>query len=398
MNMEKFLFTDGCDVCLYSDGEVTRRGSKFIEKYKNAAQSVERASNWKYEGEGAMFRGDYRRRPVTDEDFASALGGVFFGADESEAVYSFTVGATSGIYKINLNDEKAEETHVINSVEYKFAGGCCASGQALLATSISRGDYCSDIAVFDLKSSDYRTVTEGDTLDCDPFISPDDANDIYFSSRGVGRGSQGEFVAYSPAAICKLNLSELDIKEVASSNKYSYFKPVLFGGKLYVLRTPAKEKSPNPLIEIILIPFRILQAIVNFINAFVRMFTGKSLASGGNNPTKEREYDSRKDFIRGNLINVEKERKKNAKKDKSDYGFIPQSWQIVEVGSGEVIKGGVADYDILADGTFIVTNGRRIFAIKDGKTKKLCNAERCLCVAAMHSTKKECDLFGYSIF
>ena len=149
------------------------------------------------------------------------------------------------------------------------------------------------------------------------------------------------------------------------------------------------------MIEILLIPFRIIQAIVNFINVFVTFFTGKSLASGGSNPAKGRKYDSREEFVKGNLINAEKEMKKNAKKNKGDYGFIPLSWQLVEVGTGKVIKSGIADYDILSDGTIIATNGRRVFAIKDGDCKKLAEAERCLCVAAKHESVKKTELFEF---
>ena len=157
----------------------------------------------------------------------------------------------------------------------------------------------------------------------------------------------------------------------------------MFNGKLYAIRLHAKEKKPNPIIEILLIPFRIVQAIVNFINVFVKAFTGKSLASGGDNPAKGREYDSRKEFVKGNLVNCEEEMKKNARGDKNDYGFIPHDWKIVEVESGTVIAAGAADFDVLPDGTFIYTNGRRIFAVKDGKREKLCNAERCLNVACV---------------
>ena len=172
-------------------------------------------------------------------------------------------------------------------------------------------------------------------------------------------------------------------------------KPIEFGGRLYAITAPVKEKRPNPIIEILLIPFRIVQAIVNFINVFVTAFTGKSLASGGDNPAKGREYDSRKEYVKGNLINYEKELKKNKSKKDKDYGFIPQSWKLIEVASGDVIKSGVADFDILQDGTFIVTNGRRIFAVKDGKTTKLCNTEKCLTVACVHRSQTKTDLFDF---
>ena len=392
--MDKFLYTDGSDVCLYDNGKITKNKSKFIENYKNTALNVERSRSWKHSGEGAQFRGDVR--PGEDEiSIAERINGVYMTSDEAEAVYSFTVNQTSGIYKMRFDDEKAAEVHIINSIEYEFSGGCLDCASEMLAISVKRNFCNSDIALFDMKSGDYKVITDGDTLDEDPFISPKDANIVYFSSRGTGRDGGGNFAGFSPAAICKLDIAALTVDEVAVSEKYGYIKPVFHGGKLYAIRIPAKEKGANPLIEIALIPFRIIQAIANFINVFVTFFTGKSLASGGSNPAKGRKYDSREEFVKGNLINAEKEMKKNAKKNKGDYGFIPLSWQLVEVETGKVIKSGIADYDILSDGTIIATNGRRVFAIKDGDCKKIAEAERCLCVAAKHESVKKTELFEF---
>lgn len=391
--MEKFFFADGSDICEYSDGEVIKRHSKAIENYKNSALSVERSKSWKHSGEGAQFRGDVR----PDEDtlnFAASVNGVY-PVNDGEAVYSFKINRTSGIYKLDMTDEKSPEVHIINSVDGEFSGGCLDVSSGTLVCSVAGNDFNSDIAVFDIKSGDYKTVTDGDTLDCDPFISPDDGNVIYFTSRGAGRDGDGNFIKYSNASICKLNLSALTVDEVKSDEKYNYMKPMLFGGKLYAISAPAKEKRGNPFLEILLIPFRIVQAIANFINAFVIMFTGKSLASGGANPAKGRKYDSRKEYVKGNLINYEKELKRNKKGKDKDYGFIPLSWKLIEVESGKVIKNGVADYDILPDGTFIVTNGRRIFAVKDGKCTKLCNTEKCLVLACAHESETKNDLFGF---
>lgn len=392
--MDKFLFADGNEVCLYDDGKITKCNSRFIENYKNTTLNVERSRSWKHSGEGAQFRGDVR--PGQDDiSFSERINGVYFTGDEAEAAYSFTVNQTSGIYKMRFDDEKAAEVHIINSIDYEFSGGCLDCSSGMLATSVKR-NYCnSDIALFDMKSGDYKVITDGDTLDEDPFICPDDGNIIYFSSRGAGRDGNGNFAGYSPAAVCRLNISALEVDEVAVSEKYSFVKPVYHGGKLYAIKIPAKEKGANPLIEIILIPFRIIQAIANFINVFVTAFTGKSLASGGGNPAKGRKYDSREEFVKGNIINAEKEMKKNAKKNKGDYGFIPLSWQLVEVESEKVIKSGIADYDILSDGTVIATNGRRIFAIKDGKCTKIADTEKCLCVSAKHNSSKKSDLFDF---
>lgn len=390
--MEKFLFADGQDVCIYDNGKITKFPSKFIEKYKNNSISIERNKKWKHSGEGAQFRGDFRGGEG-DVRIEYRITGVFPAVNENEAVYAFTVNDVSGIYSMRLDDEKAAEIHIINSLEQQFSGGCLDVNSGLLATSVARNDSNSDIAIFDIKSGDYKLVTDGDTLDEDPYLCPENAESIYFSSRGAGRDAYGGFVGYSPAAICRLDLGTVEVEEVLSSDKYSYLKPVKFGDKLYVLRTPAKVKGANPVAEILLIPFRILQAIANFINAFVHMFTGKSLVSGGENPAKSREYDSRKEFVKGNIINAEKELKRNRRKKESDYGFIPLSWQLIEANGGAVIKSGIGDFDILSDGTIIATNGKHIFAVKDGKCKKLCDTEHCLKVGCRHASAKKSDVF-----
>lgn len=391
--MDNFLFSDGQYICRYSDGEIKKYSSKAIEKYKNTAFNIEKSKSWKHSGEGAMFRGDVNVATSDNMSFNERINGVYLTSSPDEGVYSFTVNNTSGIYKMRFDDEKTDEIHIINSADFRFEGGTLDSENNTLITSLVRNYYFSDLAVFDLKTCEYKTITDGETLDDDPFISPEDGNIVYFSTRGAGRDMNGGLVKYGPASINKMNIETLEIKEVISSAKFNYFKPIEHGGKLYALKTPFEEKEGNVLIEILLIPFRILQAVANFINVFVTFFTGKSLVSGGSNPTKGRKFDSRQEFIKGNLINVEKEIKKNKKKNKDDYGFIPLSWQLVEIDSGNVIKRGVADYDILQDGTFITTNGKRIFAVKDGKTTKLVNTESCLKVAAKHSSLKKTQVF-----
>lgn len=392
--MTKFTFSDGADICLFDGQSVKKYSSKFIADYKENAQSIVRSKQWKTEGEGARFRGV---GAVSDEDLAYdvRIGGIYPTENENEVIYSFSVNQTSGIYKKSLTDDKSPETHIINSLELTFNGGCYNASSKELALSIQRGYYNSDIALFDIATGDYKTVTDGDTMDEDPYICPDDGNIVYYSSRGVGRNAHGDFVCFSPSAIYKLDLERVSVEEVLSSPDYSYFKPAYYGGKLYAIKAPAKEKRGNPLLEIVLIPWRILQAIAGFINIFVTAFSGKSLTSGGNNPAKGRDYDSRKIAIAGNLVDVEKETKRNASKKDSDYGIVPKSWQLIEVGTGKVIKSGVADYDIDGDGTIIITNGRRIFAVKDGECKKICNADCCVRVNCRHDSAKKSSLFDF---
>ncbi|MDE5547535.1 MAG: hypothetical protein K2J30_00845, partial [Clostridia bacterium] len=107
--------------------------------------------------------------------------------------------------------------------------------------------------------------------------------------------------------------------------------------------------------------------------------------------------NSRKLFVDGNLIEVEKEFKRNKKYKDGEYGFIPMSWKLVKIvdGKAEPIKSGICDFALCADGGLYCTNGRHIYYIKDGSTKKIADTERCLCVATQSVSTLSGDLFGF---
>ncbi len=391
-----FAFTDGEQIGVCDGHDALTLSSAFIEKYKSNAEGMVRAKAWKNSGAGAIFREGYRARDNSAElNFDSSITGAY-PAGGGEVIYSFRIDNSAGIYKRAAGDDKAPETHVINSVDMSFGSGSYNAASGELAVSFARGYYNSDIAVFDCATGDYKTVTEGDTSDEDPFISEESPSVIYYSSRAVGRDARGEFVEFAPSCIYKLDLSDMSLKEIASSPKFSYFRPVEHGGNLYAIKAPAKGvKKGNALLDIVLIPYRILQALAGFLSIFVSSFTGKSITSSGSNPACGRKYDSRKIEIAGNLIDVEKQAKKNAKSKDSDYGIVPAGWKLVNLSSGEELASGVASFDIAPDGTIYYTNGRRIFALKDGKRKKVCNVSLCLNINCVHSGKKENDLFGF---
>ena len=123
-----------------------------------------------------------------------------------------------------------------------------------------------------------------------------------------------------------------------------------------------------------MIPVRILQGIVGFISAFVTFFSGKPLVSdtgknsnGYNTRAKRFENDEKRLFVANQMINVEKEMKKN-KKDEYP-SFIPRSWKLVHVKKDkedvyeQKFLSSVADYCLLDENNIIVTNGKYIFHI-----------------------------------
>lgn len=392
--MISFYYSDGQNICRYDGEKSTILPSERIESYKANAERIAHNKEWKHSGEGAVFRGDNSFNREAASDLSGEVNGVY-SLGEDRVIYTYRVCDASGIYVKNLAQEKAPESHVINSGNLVFGTGMADGVNGTFAVTVQRNWVNADIAVFDLNTNDYKILTDGDTFDTDPYISKEEDGVIYFASRGVGRNVHGEFAQFAPSVICRLDTDKMTIDEVASDENYSYFKPIKHNGKLYALKVPVKSSnSENVFLSFLLFPWRVLQAIANLINIFVHAMTGKSASGNGSNPTAARDYDSRKIEIEGNLIDLEKQRKKNASKKDADFGIIPESWQVVEVESGEVITKGVCDFDVADDGTFIATNGKRIFAIKDGKRQKICNTEMCLHLSCEHKFTKKGDIFA----
>lgn len=201
------------------------------------------------------------------------------------------------------------------------------------------------------------------------------------------------------------------METVVSDEKNSYIKPVEDEeGNLYCIRKPGKEKTGgNPVVEILLIPVRIVQAIAGFISAFVMCFTGKNLVSGGSGravdsgggAAKNGRPNAGKAFINNNLLNVDKELKKNKKQE--DYGFIPSSWKLVRIGpdrkEAAEIASGVADFCLVRENgekTIVYTNGRHIFSIREGeKRKKLVDTDFCLKVGSVFPAASSDQLYDF---
>lgn len=379
--MEKLLYTDGDKIGVF-DGEKSETfESEYITRYKEYVQSRANSEEWKYDGEGARFRGDYGRNRTRSERVYSYINGVQWDGDQ--AVYSFTVNGSSGIYKKNLVLPKEREAHILTSSNEEFLS-LHRSGD-LLAVTVKRDDVTSSVGILDIKSGELRTLTDGDSLDANARFSPD--GKILFDSAGAGRDRDGNFTGkYAPASIFSIDRETLEIKEILHGEKFSYIKPkVAPNGDLYCIKRPAKEKAgTNAFLEMLLIPVRIFQAIVMFVQSFVIAFTGKSLTTGGENPARGREQDSRKLMIDGNFIEAEKELKRNKRTKDKDYGFIPLSWKLIKVSGGkeETIKSGICDFDLCRSGGLYYTNGRHIFYLGTGGAKKTADTESCLCVAA----------------
>ena len=356
-------------------GFPTNSGSDFFDKYiENSIRETEKGA-WKHSGEGAKFRGDaieYLRRDQANEIIRSEITSLNF-IDDENINYSLFVNDVSAVYIKSLTDKKNSESHVLHDNNLIIKGSSELNGK--IALTISNDGITSHLAIFSKNDSDYRLVTDGDSYDDYPSYSKSNDGVILFSSKGVGRDYNGNFVEYSPSSIYTYNEYSLEVNEIFSSKDYSFIKPKQNkNGDIYAIRRPIKEKKQSNLfLNVLLIPFRLIKAIYYMFESFTRAYTGKGFTENSSNPAKRNDKNARQIFIDGNLIYADKEYKLNKKHSKDLAGIIPRSYELVKIlanGEVEVIKKGVIAYDFLDDG-FVVSNGKYILKTDGTKTEKI---------------------------
>lgn len=168
--------------------------------------------------------------------------------------------------------------------------------------------------------------------------------------------------------------------ELCSSETVDYICPKIGkDGSIYYIKRPYKsDNDGNFWLDFLLFPVRIIKAIGGFLNAFSIMFGGESLSSDGksfHNPLKAKQKDDKELFIAGNIINAEKSEKENRRHGDKNPGIIPHSWQLVRrnhLGEEEIVRSGVMDYAFMADGSLIVSDGKHLLKLSEGKEEILC--------------------------
>lgn len=391
----KLTFADGEKIGVFEDGKKTVYESAYIRKYKeNTLQSVKNRE-WKSRTD-AMLAEDYYFNMPDETEVRAAVTAVTPTVEDNKLIYAFVLNGTSGIYYKYTDDKEKTEAHVLSSNELEFRSLSVFQTGETLGT-VQTDSVSSRIAIFG-KNGDFKYLTDGDSLDENPTFDKD--GNILFNSYAVGRDSGNNFVAYMPSEIYSLNPATMEMRELVTDEKYSYIKPFADGkGNVYCIRKTDAEQKENVFLQILLIPVRIVQALVGFISAFVACFAKKPLIGGqsarslGNGEMARNGADGKKAWINNTLVNIDKEWKRNKKSD--EYGLIPRSWKLVKLVPDEQgnferfqeyeLASGVADFVYAEENgetVLFYTNGKHVFKVWDygagGKKEKLFDTDFCV--------------------
>lgn len=374
--MSKIIFNSGMKIIEYNNGKIIEHNLDFFNRYiENSIRETEKDA-WKHSGAGAQFRGDAienLRNSQANEVIRSEITSLQF-IDDENINYSLFINDISAIYGKNLRLKECSESHILHDNNLIIKGSSQKNDD--IALTVSNDGITAHLAIFSKRDNNFRTVTDGDSYDEHPSYSESDNDVILFSSKGVGRDYNGNFVEYSPSSIYTYNIYSQEVNELYYSEEYSFIKPKQNAkGEIFAIRKPIKDKKKNNLFfNILLIPFRLIKAIYYMFESFTRAYTGKGFTENSANPAKRNEKNPKQIFIDGNLIYADKEYKLNKKHSGDFAGIIPRNYELVKIlncGDIEVVYKGVIAYDFDCDGNFIISNGKYIIKTDGKNTEKL---------------------------
>jgi len=350
------------------DDPVRPIDSKFGESVRQRAAQINQRNAWKTQGTGAKFMsgGLLWGRNIADDasDIPIDITGVSRGCRPGELFYSLSTPDIGGVFL--LRERASDELRLLHTADFCVRRLAASPAQESLACVVQRKGCQSSIAVMRADGTDMHDVTTGDTIDDAPHWAPGSTRELVFQSSAIGRNRAGFAVTQAPFAIHKLDLEAGAVTTLAEDPKFDLLMPQLStDGSLYFIRRPYRDPNQPPTpwraaLDLVLLPFRLLYAVFQFLNFFTVRYTGNALTTTGN--ARQKHADIRKMMIWGNLLDADKAA--NRAEDGTP-ALVPKTWELIrrKDDQEEVVAKGVLCYDLYSDGSVLYSNGNGIYRV-----------------------------------
>jgi hypothetical protein len=361
------------------DAPVSEVDSRFGEQVRERALQIQERNAWKTQGTGARFMSGgvlWGRQGRDPAEARVAITGLSAGCNPGELLYSLETSDIGGVFL--LRNEAKDEQRLLHTSDFRVRRLAASGGHDRVACVIGQkgGNTC--IAVMHGDGADLREVTQGDTVDDAPRWVPGSDRELVFQSSAIGRNQAGFAIAQGPFTIQKLDLDAGEVTTLIEDPKADLLAPYLAkDGTLFYIRRPYRDPNQRPgwlhgVLDLILLPFRLLYAVFQFLNFFTVRYTGNTLTNAGD--MRRKQADIRQMMIWGNMIDAEKAAREG---DREEAALVPKTWELIRQSGNQrnVVAKGALSFDIGSDGAVIYSNGSAIYCVApDGKTERLAQA------------------------
>ncbi len=350
--------------------------SKFAEEKSSEADMQKNLHSWKSGGgqENIYFAAEtIWGQQASARPFRKFIFKTVMIKDSNTLYYILTNGLITGLFQYSIKEN--EELRIFHRREFAESGADYSADTNEFAAAIVMEGGNVNIELLNSEGAYKQTLTAGDSRDCNPSFSKTNNRVVLYQTAGIARGEDGFVIAYGPEAIHKIRIDTGEITELLSDYKYDYLLPKDdANGDVYCIRRPYQQPyyiSPwTVLVNILTFPFRFIIAIVNFLNAFTKLFNAKPPRPAGPDirPPIENKYIN----VLGRTINFAKLQKSTKSIDNAS--LVPRSWELVKLskdGQLQIISRKVSSFDIDNDGNIHLTNGFRVDELAREQTKTL---------------------------
>ena len=340
--------------------------SDFGKQLQQRRLQIQRKQALKNRGIQAMTRSPQVLQQIDQQ--AEALVPVSISSlcalPDNELIYSLESDDMGGLFRFEVECDR--ENRLFHNTEFRVRYLDFDPEQNLLACTKLYKTGSVNLATMKPDAVRPQDLTEGDSLDLAPKWTG--KRSLVYQSAGISRNGKGFITGRAPFSIEKLDAESQQITTLAEDPKSDLLGPQMDAdGRLYYIRRPYKVNMGGfsllkALKEILLIPFRLLLAIVGFFNAFSNLFTGKPLITAD---TRE-EVDKQTTLQAWGEALSPENRAKRHQEDADAPALVPKTWELVRQGVQgvpEVLATSVLSYDLGSDGAVVYTNGSGIYEL-----------------------------------
>ena len=345
--------------------------SAYATSIRDRSLRSKQRNAWKSEGDGFLSGQILWGKAGAAEGPAPVLfTSLSRGMAPGQLVYSLASGTLSALCETENLGAEERRLWNDNKSQVQHINVCPRTGN--LACSVMHKTGNANIGVMIKGEPGISAATEGDSVDTAPHWVPGEPRRIVYQSAGVGRNRDGIFLALGPFGIHLLNVDSAEMETLVEDEQVDFLSPQMTAdGTLYYIRRPynehARVRPLRALKDTLLLPFRLLFALMGFLNFFSMRYSGRKLSTPAGTP--RRDVDMKQMMIWGNLIQAQQ----NAEEEDAD--MVPSSWQLARRsanGDEEVLAQGVLAYDLASDGTIVYCNGNAIFVRHpDGRKEQI---------------------------
>ena len=345
--------------------------SRFAQDVIERSQRIAENRAWRSGGGSGMWGNANVWNQRNDFDPTAikiSFSDVTAGGSPDEILYCLQTDRVCGMFSYQL--DSCQETRLFHKNDFHLGDIHRHTQQPLVIASLEKANGISNLVLFDGDSPHYREITDGDSRDEAPWWVPGEGKCVLYQSAGVGRNGAGHVLGYGPSALMELDLTSGKLRTLVESDRHDLLQPRRTPeGELVFIRRPwrrdpwSQNRLWKQLTDLVLFPYRLGRAIIDYLNVFSLMYSRKPLKTAGGPPGKEEDVS--KAMLRGRVLDVQKALRQ-FQSAKETPALVPRSWQLVKrspEGVESLLAEGVSAFDLCENGDICYTNGTGIFRL-----------------------------------